>query len=135
MHASRQQTHLLVMACLACFSSVGRYIIMPTQEYSSSECSRIAAGLMGAELAADQRCSMGAGAGVSSASSFCMSSCMNSRSSPDGLLRRELNTSIRVEATGEPSGRNLPYACTLIDIIPSLQSTNIVLEQAGDSQP
>lgn len=119
------------MACLACFSSVGRYMIMPTQEYSSSGCSRIAAGLMGAELAADQRCSMGAGAGVSSASSFCMSSCMNSKSSPDGLLRTELDTSLRLEATGEPSGKSLLHARTLIDIPPSLQSTNVVRSRLG----
>ena len=65
---------------------------MPTQECRASGSPLEATGLIGEELGADQRCSIGAGAGVLSASICCRSSCMNFRSAPDGFLhiRREL---------------------------------------------
>jgi len=63
--------------------------MMPTQECRASGSPLEATGLMGDELGADQRCSIGAGAGVLSASSCCISSCINFKSAPDGFLHRD----------------------------------------------
>lgn len=83
------QAHLFVMASLCCGSSLGRYMMIPTQLKTESTgrllllqpppaaASRpAAAGLMTLLLAAVQRCSMGAGAGTSAASMMRSSSCM-----------------------------------------------------------
>ena len=81
-----------MMAWRAAGSAVGRYMMMPTQECSASAGQPRAAeagqdaGLMGAELAALQRCSMGECAGMPCASMMPISSVMKFKSAPEGRL-------------------------------------------------
>lgn len=69
------------MVSRASGSSVPRYMMMPTQAKISSALGEYA-GERGEELAAEKRCSMGAGAGILFASIHRIRSAMKPRSAP-----------------------------------------------------
>ena len=95
---SNIHSHLSVMACRWASSSVGRYMMMPTQECTVSGRPRADAGLIDALLEAVQRCSMGDGAGTPASSISRIRSFMKSRSALLGFLQARENRSIYLKA-------------------------------------